>query len=68
MPCSASAGRSTRSTQAVWRPVCTRTSLPIAAIVSAGLRPSSRGRSMPASTYSCSPATRTMKNSSRLFE
>ena len=32
----------------------------IAATVSAGVRPSSRGRTMPASTYSSIPATRTM--------
>ena len=40
----------------------------IAATVSAGVRPSSRGRTIPASTYSSIPATRTMKNSSRLLE
>ena len=34
----------------------------------AGVRPSSRGRTIPASTYSSIPATRTMKNSSRLLE
>ena len=54
--------------RSVWRRVCSRTVSPIAAIVSAGLRPSSRGRSIPPSTYSCMPATRTMKNSSRLDE
>ncbi len=49
-----------------------RTFLPleelIAAMVSLGVRPSCSGFSIPASIWSCSPATRTMKNSSRLLE
>ncbi len=40
----------------------------ITAIVSLGVRPSCSGVSIPASIWSCRPATRTMKNSSRFEE
>jgi hypothetical protein len=47
--------------------MCSVTFSRMASSVSRGVRPSCSGVSMPASTWSCRPATRTMKNSSRLF-
>ena len=67
MPCSASAGRRSSLQAAAWRSQCSRHD-PRGSrrVVCFGVRPSCRGVSMPASTWSCRPATRTMKNSSRL--
>src|SRR6056297_247230 len=45
-----------------------RTRFPISARVCAGVRPSGDGRSMPATIWSFSAATRTWKNSSRLVD
>ncbi len=61
-------GRMCRSRHSAWRSMWWRTSLRSTAIVSLGVRPSCSGASMPASIWSCRPATRTMKNSSRLLE
>ena len=60
------AGRGSR--QRDWRAMCSRTTRRIASSVSLGVRPSCSGFSIPASIWSCRPATRTMKNSSRLDE
>ena len=68
MPCSSSAGRRSFLRQRAWRVECSPTTRRMASSVSRGVRPSCSGVSMPASTWSCRPATRTMKNSSRLFE
>ena len=66
MPCSASAGRSSRSTQRVWRSLELDDALADARRApAAGVRPSAPRSLRPASTWSCSPATRIMKNSSR---
>ena len=46
------------------RPHCPDTRSTICSIVSDGARPSGPRASIPASTWSCRPATRTMKNSS----
>ena len=48
--------------------MCVRTTLRISSSVARGVRPSCSGVSMPASIWSCRPATRTMKNSSRFEE
>ncbi len=48
--------------------MCPRTTLRIRWIVCVGVRPSCSGVSIPASIWSCRPATRTMKNSSRFDE
>ena len=70
MPCSASAGRSSLVARSASGARAARGPLArIASIVSAGVRPSApRRRRCPASTWSCRPATRTMKNSSRFDE
>jgi hypothetical protein len=65
MPCSDSAGRRSWATTRDWRARSSPTRSRIASIVSDGVRPSSLGLVMPASTWSCRPATRIMKNSSR---
>ena len=65
MPSSSRAGRSTSSHWRVWRLPCSVTSSAMRSIASIGLSPSGPRESMRASTWSCSPATRTMKNSSR---
>ena len=65
MPCSASAGRTSASHWRDWRAPSSRVRSAIRSIVSDGERPSALRASMPASTWSCRPATRTMKNSSR---
>ncbi len=67
MPCSASAGRTSSSHAREWRlPSAPAPSL-MRSIVSRAESPSGPRASMPASTWSWRPATRTMKNSSRLF-
>ena len=67
MPFSASAGRMSSSSTRAMRSMCSATRPRIAMSVSLGVRPSCSGVAMPASTWSCRPATRTMKNSSRLL-
>ena len=68
MPASAMAGttssRNTRTMRSTVGPTC----LAIASRVSLGVQPSEPRVTMPASTWSRRPATRTMKNSSRLVE
>ena len=65
IPCSASAGRTSPSHWWDWRAASSRVWSPIRSIVCEGERPSALRASMPASTWSCRPATRTMVNSSR---
>ena len=68
MPCSSSAGQQlVLQARAPGAPCGSATMPRIASSVSRGVRPSCSGVSMPASTWSCRPATRTMKNSSRLL-
>ena len=64
MSCSASAGRSSSSQTREWRAPSSRVRSPILSSVSLGDRPSAPRASMPASTWSRRPATRTMMNSS----
>ena len=66
MPWPARAGRSRCSKQAVRRPPSSSTRSRISPIVWEGVEPSCEGFSTPASIWSCRPATRTMKYSSRL--
>jgi hypothetical protein len=65
MPCSDSAGRSAVATVAACRCESSPARSRIASIVSDGVRPSAPVFDRPASTWSCRPATRIMKNSSR---
>ena len=66
IPCSASAGRTTSVNWRAWRRSSSRTVSAIRSSTSVGDRPSGPRASIRASTWSCTPATRTMKNSSRL--
>ena len=66
IPCSESAGRSAEPTQRAWRSRSSPARARIASIVSDGVRPSAPVFASPASTWSWRPATRIMKNSSRL--
>ena len=60
MPCSASAGLTLSCQMREWRALSPRTRSAVRSITSAGDSPSGPRASMPASTWSCSPAIRTM--------
>ena len=66
MPCSASAGRITSENWRAWRRSSSRTWRRCRSSTSVGDRPSGPRASIRASTWSWTPATRIMKNSSRL--
>ncbi len=65
IPCSASVGRRSRCTQSSSRFRSPMTRSWMASMTSAAAIPSAPRASSAASTWSCRPATRTMKNSSR---
>ena len=65
MPFSASSGRSRSSKARVWRSHRSTIRSRSSSITCDGVRPSGPGSLRPASTWSCTPATRIMKNSSR---
>ena len=66
MPCWASSGRTISVNSRAWRRSCSRTFSEMPWSTSDGDSPSGPRASMRASSWSWTPATRTMKNSSRL--
>ena len=65
IPCSASSGRTTSVNWRAWRRSSSRTFSAMPCSTCIGDRPSGPRASIRASTWSWTPATRTMKNSSR---
>ena len=65
IPCSASAGLITSVNSWAWRASSARTFVAISSISRVGESPSAARLSTRASIWPCTPATRTMKNSSR---
>ena len=68
IPASLSAGTSSRLQSLDWRAVSASVRSRIAASVVVGVRPSAERTGTPAASWPMSPATRTMKNSSRFDE
>ena len=68
MSSSASAGRSSFFQSFDWRSVSSSTRSRMAASAASGVNPSTERTASPAAAWPISPATRTMKNSSRLVE